>query len=85
MIDLLRELGPKYDVILLDTPAAMPVVDTTVLAPLADGILLVVRFGHSERDAVLATLDQINEVQAKFMGVVVNEAPVRASPYHTAA
>jgi len=85
MLDLLRELAPKYDFILLDTPAAMPVVDTTVLAPLADGVLLVVRFGRSQRDAVLATHDQIADVQAKLMGVVVNEAPVRASPYHTAA
>jgi polysaccharide biosynthesis transport protein len=85
MSDMLRELAPKYDVILLDTPAAMPVVDTTVLAPLADGILLVVRFGHSQREALLATQDQINEVQAKIMGVVVNEAPVRTSPYYTAA
>jgi len=85
MMDLLRELAPKFDVILLDTPAATPVVDTTVLAPLTDGVLLVVRLGRSQRDALLTTQDQIKEVQANLVGVVLNEAPVRASPYHTAA
>jgi non-specific protein-tyrosine kinase len=85
MTDLLRELAPRYDVILLDTPAATPVVDTTVLAPLADGVLLVVRLGKSQRDALLSTQDQINDVQANLVGVVLNEAPVRPSPYHTAA
>ena len=85
MGDMLRELTPKYDVILLDTPAALPVVDTTVLAPLTDGVLLVVRLGKSRRDALLATRNQIDEVRARLIGVVLNEAPVRPSPYHSPA
>ncbi|MEO8606476.1 MAG: polysaccharide biosynthesis tyrosine autokinase [Chloroflexota bacterium] len=85
MRDTLRELAPKFDIILLDTPAAVPVVDTTILAPLADGVLLVVRLGKSQRDALLATRDQIDDVQAHLIGVVLNEASVRPSPYHSPA
>jgi succinoglycan biosynthesis transport protein ExoP len=85
MSDLLRELDPRFDVILLDTPAATPVVDTTILAPLVDGVLLIVRLGKSQREALLTTRDQISDAQAKLIGVVLNEAPVRASPYHSPA
>jgi Mrp family chromosome partitioning ATPase len=85
MSDALRELAPKFDVILLDTPAAVPVVDTTILAPLVDGVLLVVRLGKSQREALLTTRNQIDEVRARLIGVVLNEAPVRPSPYHSPA
>jgi polysaccharide biosynthesis transport protein len=85
MNDMLRELAPKFDVIILDTPAAAPVVDTTILAPLVDGVLLVVRVGRSQRDALSAMRDQIDDVQARLIGVVLNEAPIRSSPYHSPA
>lgn len=81
---VLQELAPKFDLILLDTPAMIPVIDSAVLAPLADGVLQIVRCGQSRGDAIATTLAQITEVQARPLGLVLNDAPRRNSHYYMA-
>lgn len=83
--EVIREMAGRYDVVILDTPALLPVVDSSLLAPVADAAIMVVRRGKSHRDAIAVAHTQLNEVQAKLVGVVLNEALVRPSPYHTAA
>lgn len=82
--EVIREMAGRYDVVILDTPAMLPVVDSTLLAPVADAVLMVVRRGKSHRDAIAVAHTQLTEVQAKLIGVVLNEALVRPSPYHIA-
>jgi len=81
--DLLLELAPKYDVILLDTPAVLPVVDVAMLAPIVDGILIVARCGKSSRESILSVQSQIADLRARPLGWILNDAPIRASSYHT--
>jgi capsular exopolysaccharide synthesis family protein len=84
MRDLLQELALKFDFVLLDTPAFIPVIDAAVLAPMADGVLQVIRSGQSREDAIQATHSQIAEMQARLIGVVMNDMPkVAASYYHS--
>ena len=45
MKSVLELLVPKFDYILIDTPALLPVGDVLALAPLVDGIILVTRQG----------------------------------------
>jgi tyrosine-protein kinase len=74
MSALLRQLAQQFDVVLLDTPALLAVTDAAVLAPAADGVLLVVRQAQGRREAVLATREQLANVRARVVGVVVNGA-----------
>ncbi|MBZ0282927.1 MAG: polysaccharide biosynthesis tyrosine autokinase [Anaerolineae bacterium] len=83
MKNVLQELGPKFDIVLLDAPALMPVIDSAVLAPLADGVLQIVRCGQSRSDTIANTLAQIAEVQAHPIGLVLNDTPRRMSNYYT--
>jgi capsular exopolysaccharide synthesis family protein len=84
MADLLLELAPKYDIILLDTPAVLPVVDTAMLAPVVDGVLIVARCGKTDRESILLVQSQIADLRAKPLGWILNDAPIRPSTYHTA-
>jgi len=81
--NVLEELAVKFDIVLLDTPALMPVIDSAVLAPLADGVIQIVRYGQSRGDAIANTLAQITEVQARPIGLVLNDTTRRASNYYT--
>lgn len=76
---MLHELEPKFDIILMDTPGLLAVVDAAVIAPLADGVVHVVRCGQSRSDAIKMTLAQITEVQGRQVGLIVNDAPNRKS------
>lgn len=69
LLTLLRE---QYDYIIIDTPPVDLVIDSTVLAPLCDGVLFVVRIGQSERGAVIHAMEQLAYVKASVIGFVFN-------------
>ncbi len=68
--ELLDRLGEFFDWIVIDTPPVVPVADTTFWMKLADGVLVVIREGVSEKKAVQRALDTFD--RAALLGVVVN-------------
>ncbi len=74
MTKLMEQLTERFDVVLLDTPALLPVTDTAVLAPIVDGVLLVVGRTQARQEAVQAALRQLANVKARLVGIVVNRA-----------
>ena len=68
-IDTLRA---RFDRILIDMPAVTPLADVGTVAPLADGIVMVVRAGVTLRPALDAALAAFEE--EKVLGVVLNDA-----------
>jgi len=71
---LLKELSENFDIIVLDTPPVLAVSDATAVAPLVDGVVVVVHAGVTDRRAVRQTLDQLERVGAQLIGAVLNDA-----------
>jgi len=74
MRGVLAELSQVFDVVVLDTPPVLAVADAVTLAPLADGVLLVVRAGSTDWRAVRQTLQQLSGVGAGVVGTVLNDS-----------
>ncbi|HSB01037.1 MAG TPA: polysaccharide biosynthesis tyrosine autokinase, partial [Anaerolineales bacterium] len=72
MDQILEESSSEVDVIILDSPPSL-VADFQVLAAKADGVFLVIQPGHTHADAALSTLDLLNRVNAKILGIVLNK------------
>lgn len=73
MNTLLSQLKQKFDIVLLDTPALVAVVDAAVIAPDVDGIVLVVNNAKAKKEALLAARKQLDNVRAtQPLGIVVN-------------
>jgi capsular exopolysaccharide synthesis family protein len=70
----LDALGGRFDRMLLDLPAALPLADVGTVAPLTDGMLMVVRAGITQRPALDQALAIFEE--QKVLGVVLNEKSV---------
>jgi Mrp family chromosome partitioning ATPase len=68
--ELLDRLGKFFDWIVIDTPPVVPVADTAYWMKLADGVLMVIREGVSEKKVVERALDSFD--RAALLGVVVN-------------
>jgi capsular exopolysaccharide synthesis family protein len=68
--ELLDRLGKFFDWIIIDTPPVVPVADTAFWMKLADGVLLVIREGVSEKKVVARALDSFD--RATLLGIVVN-------------
>lgn len=69
----LDTLRGQFDRIVIDTPAALPMVDIGMLGPMADRIVLVVRAGMTPKAAIQDVLSTIDS--SRLLGVVLNEAP----------
>jgi capsular exopolysaccharide synthesis family protein len=67
----LDTLRARFDRVLLDLPAVMPLADVGTVAPLADGVVMVVRAGVTQRPALDQALAAFEE--NKVLGVVLNE------------
>ena len=77
MEKLIVNLRETYDIVLLDAPPLLPVTDGALLAAQSDGILTVVRHGKTSRDQLAHSLERIEQVDSKCVGVVINMAPAK--------
>lgn len=69
---VLDTLRTRFDRILIDMPPVAPLADLHIVAPMADGLLMIVRAGVTPRPAIeraLAGLDM-----SKVLGLVLNES-----------
>jgi succinoglycan biosynthesis transport protein ExoP len=72
--ELLEETAQRFDLFLLDSPALLPVADTAVMAPLVDGVLLVVARAQTESEAVRSACRELTDIGARMIGLVVTRA-----------
>jgi polysaccharide biosynthesis transport protein len=70
--DLLETLREQYDLVIVDTPPVLAVTDPLNVAPRVDGVIVVLRLTKIARAAGLQTLEALEEVGAKVLGVVAN-------------
>ena len=78
MLSAMRE---SYDWVLIDSPPAATLADATLLASLADMVVLVVQHNSTDRDHVVKTVQHLRAVNSNFAGVVLNNVDIdRAYP-----
>jgi polysaccharide biosynthesis transport protein len=78
---LLKELANSFDLVILDTPPVLATADAGILASLADGVLLVVRAGQTDRVAAKRAHQQLVNVGARVVGTVLNDPGGEVSQY----
>ena len=78
---LLERVSTEFDIVLLDTSPVMAASDAAILASHSDGVVLVVRAGFADRNAVQLAAQQLATVGARIIGAVFNDADSRAWPY----
>ena len=83
MYDLLKELSARYDRVIIDTPPLLPVTDGAIMARQADGAVLVVRAGKTNREQVARAAEALRSVGAKLLGSVLSMAPSKGRDAYT--
>lgn len=74
MADLISEVSGTYDYVIIDTPPTLSVADANLLAPLADGVLLVVDATSTRRAALAKSMKTLEMGGARILGTVLNRA-----------
>jgi Mrp family chromosome partitioning ATPase len=67
--------------VVIDSPPLV-VSDALMLATKVDGVLVVIRPGHTRKKYVLAMMEQLNRAGARILGVALNRIPHRGAEYY---
>jgi capsular exopolysaccharide synthesis family protein len=78
MRQVLEEMRQIADMVILDSPPLLAVADGLVLGATVDAAILVVRSGGTRRTLAQRAKDQLDRVEARLLGIVVNAAPRHA-------
>ncbi|HEY9450734.1 MAG TPA: polysaccharide biosynthesis tyrosine autokinase, partial [Gemmatimonadaceae bacterium] len=81
MRSVLDTLQARFDVVLLDTPPVHVAADSMILGRSADGVLLVVRAGSTQRDSAQDAIARLTAVGARVVGAVLNDPDHKVPQY----
>ena len=81
MQQLLTELKSKFDHILIDTPPIISVTDPGILGALADGVLMVVQAGRTQRKIVDRATELLEQTHARLIGHVLTNIEYHLPEY----
>jgi len=74
MDQLLQAIEREADVVIIDGPPFL-VTDASILAAKSEGVLLVIRYGHTRKDEAASSVKQLTRTGARVLGVVLNQIP----------
>ena len=75
-------LAESFDHIVIDSPPVLAVTDARILAPLVDGVILVIKGGETPKEAVQRTKRLLQEVHGHLIGTLLNNVDVRSADYY---
>lgn len=71
IVDLLDHLRQRYELIIIDSPPLVPLVDGRALAELADRIVLALAWNETPQDVLAHTIDLLSPVHDRILGTVL--------------
>lgn len=69
----LDELRKSYRFILVDSPPVIPFMDASIIAPMTDGVVVLVQANLTRSEVLEHSIDKIESVGGKTLGVVLNK------------
>ena len=77
----IESLAKEYDIVIIDTPPVHVAAEALILGSMANGVLVVLRAGYSERGAALEAIQRLNNVGAHVLGAVLNDPDHKIPEY----
>lgn len=77
MRQLIDEVAPQYDYVIIDSPPILSVADANLTSPLVDGAVLVVDAGRTRRSQLSQAVASFETAGGRIIGVVLNKARQR--------
>jgi receptor protein-tyrosine kinase len=74
MEHVLETLIAEYDLVIVDSPPVLAITDALLVGKHTDGMLLVTRMRRTTRSGLRRSLEAVDRVHARLLGIVVNAA-----------
>jgi capsular exopolysaccharide synthesis family protein len=79
---LIRSAIAEYRFVILDSSPMLALADSRILAPLVNGVLLVVKCAATSREHLQHAQSGIRGVDGNLIGVVLNNVDIRTNGYY---
>ena len=79
---LLEKMKEEFDMVLIDAPPVLPVADASVLGTIVDGTIMLINYGQVDFDLAVRAKEQLEKVNARIMGVIINNIPSKEDSYY---
>lgn len=78
---LLESLRARFDYIFIDSPPVMPLTDPCVLGALADGVIMVMQAGRTQRDMLKHAEQRLHQSHANVLGYIMTNVEYHLPHY----
>lgn len=68
----IKDVRERYEIVIFDSPPLIAVTDAAVLSQEVDNVLLVVKSGQTNREALIRGVELLRNVNARILGVLLN-------------
>jgi len=82
MKEMIGELRKGFDVVLLDTPPILAVIDSVIVSSLADCAIVVVSVGKIKRKPFINAVEELRRAKVKIIGAVLNGLKIDKGDYY---
>lgn len=79
--ELLERLSKEYRYIIIDSAPLAAAADANVIATMSDGAVFVVRNEYTSRKLIRTSMQQLEQIHCKLLGVVLNRESVSSKSY----
>lgn len=80
---VLASLRDIYDVVILDAPPVLGLVDTNIFATVADATLMIVRWGKTRRQVFRYALSDITKFGGRVNAIILSQVDTRRQAYYS--
>lgn len=70
-----------FDMVIIDSPPLGAVIDSAIIAPKCDGVVIVLESGVTSTRAANDVIQQLEMTDCKILGCVLNKVPVKGKAY----
>jgi succinoglycan biosynthesis transport protein ExoP len=82
MRKLLAAIDERFDIVVWDSAPLLTVTDSLILSKILDGTIIVTKAGATTYEGVRKALKSLGDLEAPFLGIVINALNVNKSDYY---
>ncbi|MDJ0398888.1 polysaccharide biosynthesis tyrosine autokinase [Rhodococcus rhodochrous] len=75
--EVIEDLRSRFDYVIIDAPPLLPVTDAAILTNIADGALLIARYGKTTREQFARAVGNLRAINAPVLGTILAMTPTK--------
>ena len=83
MEELLEITKSKFDIVFIDTPPVLAVIDPVILCSISDAVVFVLKEGKTNRRPLFKAVDEIKRAKGQILGIIYNEVRLTKRGYYS--